>query len=418
MKRSFPVALIIFALIATDTARSEQVDVTAQAKAAHAEFLLRAVPPGPAATICLVDTGVNVNPDTSGVIARLTLTGAATDRSPTLHGTQMAMFIGAPVNSYGMVGLWPSARIVSVRANVDGQDAFTPVGYINGVRTCNDHARLYGVKVIALPFSSGFALTADEAQALKDEVDGARTLGISVVAAGGNTGGQPVGTPANVAGVLSVGATDSASGGPCAFSASAALLFAPGCTLNGAGPATGAPVTNQQGTSHAAAVVSAALAALRTWRPDLGPDEANRLLNESGMPAAWGRSLNLAAAFTAAGLGAVAAPPTVAAPPPSSTPAPTVTERLPKPKVRTRMTGRGAKRKLTVRASNRPQGARMVVRVYARGHRGRLRRVASRTRASGSVHIRVRSSRRVTARYVDPTRQRRDSLTTSLVRRR
>ena len=104
-------SLAIFASLAfASSASAEQVEITAQAKAARAEFLLSAIPPGPAAAICLVDTGVNVNPDTSNVIARLSVSGPASDESPTLHGTQMAMYIGAPLNGFGMVGMWPHAR--------------------------------------------------------------------------------------------------------------------------------------------------------------------------------------------------------------------------------------------------------------------------------------------------------------------
>ena len=111
-------------LALASSAAAEPIEITAQAKAAKAEFLLRAAPPGAAATICLVDTGVNVNADTTGVVARMAMTGATSDQSPSLHGTQMAMFLGAPSNGFGMVGLWPSARVFSVRANEAGQDAY------------------------------------------------------------------------------------------------------------------------------------------------------------------------------------------------------------------------------------------------------------------------------------------------------
>ena len=117
-------------------AAAEPVEVTAQAKAAHSTFLLDARPPQVAA-ICLVDTGVNDTPDTVGLLARMAFEGDARDTSPTLHGTLMAGFIGAPRNGYGMVGLWPSARIVSVRANLIGQDAFTPGRYVQAMKRCD-----------------------------------------------------------------------------------------------------------------------------------------------------------------------------------------------------------------------------------------------------------------------------------------
>jgi hypothetical protein len=226
------------------------------------------------------------------------------------------------------------------------------------------------------------------------------------VAAAGNNGGGPVGTPANIPGVLSVGATDTSSGGLCSFSATGALLLAPGCGLEGADPATGAPTNTQQGTSHAAVVAAAALAALRTWRPDLTPDEADRLLNETATPSLWGRTLDLTAAFVAAGLGAIVPTPPAPAPTatltPQASPSPQAKRQLTKPRIVTRSRGRGAKRTLTIKASNRPAGARLTVRVYIRGSGGKLRRIASQTRRSSTVRIRVRSWRRVTARFSDP----------------
>jgi hypothetical protein len=295
---------------------------------------------------------------------------------------------------------------LSVRANVTGQDAFTPPGYVHGVRRCDEAAGVYGVKVILLAFSSDYGLNEEGVAEMTDAVLAARTHGMSVVGAAGNTSGGPVGTPANVSGVLSVGATDSASGSLCAFSASGAQLLAPGCTLDAADPASGAPTTSYQGTSAAAAVTAAALAALRTWRPDLTPDEADRLLNETATRSEWGRRLDLAAAFTAAGLGAIAQPPATPAPP-TPPPAPqAVKTRLPKPKLKLRSRGRGATRSLVARATNRPRGTKLTIRVYVRGRGGKLRRVASGTRTSSIVTVRVRSWKRVTATFTDPSGQR------------
>jgi hypothetical protein len=405
MIRTFSVTLAIL-LLAVAQAAAEPVNITAQTKAARASFLLTAIPPGPAATICLVDTGVNANADTSGVIRRYSISGDVFDQSLSLHGTEMAMFMGAPSNGFGMVGFWPAARYLSVRANVPGQDTFTAMGYIEGMRRCDEATLAHAVKVVVLPLASNIALTSDEAQALREEIDAAHAHGANVVAAAGNTNGQPVSTPANAAGVFSIGASDTASGGLCSFSAGGALLLAPGCTLDGADPATGAPTANQQGTSHAAVIAATALAALRTWRPDLSPEAAERLLNETGVESSAGRRLDLSAAFTAAGLGAIADPPppaptSVSSPGPS--PPPQLKLQLPKPRLTARLRGHGAKRTLTIQARNRPRGAQLSVRIYARGHKGKLRQVASRTRASAVVRIRVRAWRRVTATFRDPT---------------
>src|SRR3954468_13634887 len=115
------------ALMTAPPARAEYKTTTSQALAAHAEWLPYAPPPpnGPAA-VCLVDTGVDLNPDTaSNVIARIALDGGdPSDLSPSKHGTQMAMIMGAPINDWGMVGFWPGVRIVSVRASSWGDDRF------------------------------------------------------------------------------------------------------------------------------------------------------------------------------------------------------------------------------------------------------------------------------------------------------
>src|SRR3954449_6740787 len=103
-------------------AAAEYKTTTSQALAAHAEWLPYAPPPpNGAAAVCLVDTGVDLNPDTaSNVIARIALDGGdPSDLSDSKHGTQMAMVMGAPINDWGMVGLWPAVRIVSVRVPLD-----------------------------------------------------------------------------------------------------------------------------------------------------------------------------------------------------------------------------------------------------------------------------------------------------------
>src|SRR3954463_7661841 len=120
-------------------AHAEYKTTTSQALAAHAERLPSAPPPANgAAAVCLVDTGVDLTPDTaSNVIARIALDGGdPSDLSPSKHGTQMAMVMGGPINDWGMVGFWPGVRIVSVRASSPGEDQFGFAAYANGIRKC------------------------------------------------------------------------------------------------------------------------------------------------------------------------------------------------------------------------------------------------------------------------------------------
>ena len=228
MIRAVPLALAI-ALLAAVPAAAEPVELTAQAKAAHTEFLLKATPPGPAATICLVDTGVNVNADTSGVIERIWRSPARrTDQSPTLHGT-----------SDGDVHRCAVERVRDGRHLAGGADRQRPRERRRpgGVHRGQLHQRRQALqrrrdrvresRSWSSPAASEFALTPDEREALVDEVSGARATGISFVAAAGNNGGGPVGTPANIPGILPVGATDSAPGALCPFSATARCCSRP-----------------------------------------------------------------------------------------------------------------------------------------------------------------------------------------------
>ena len=159
MIRALFIALAI-ALLAAAPAAADQVEITAQAKAAKADFLLRATPPGPAATICLVDTGSTSTPTRRA--SSVVCAHRRRDRPEPDASTERRWRCSSarrPTAS-GWSAIWPAARILSVRANVPGQDAFTAAGYINGVKRCDDAARLYGIKIVVLPFSSEFALDA------------------------------------------------------------------------------------------------------------------------------------------------------------------------------------------------------------------------------------------------------------------
>ena len=96
---------------------SAETGITAQAVADSGAFLPYAPPPAQLAGLCLVDTGVNLNPDTEGVVVERTALdgGSGNDVSSTLHGTVLAMMAGAPANGWGMVGTASRAiQIVSV----------------------------------------------------------------------------------------------------------------------------------------------------------------------------------------------------------------------------------------------------------------------------------------------------------------
>jgi hypothetical protein len=274
-----PLAAAVALLLAVAApARAEPVEITAQARGARATFLLNATPPGPAAAICLIDSGVNDTPDTAAVVGRFAVDGETSDRSPTLHGTEIASVIGAPRNEYGMVGFWPSARIVSVRANVDGQDTYTPARYVAALKRCDELAPTLGIQVVLLAFTSSVPLAQGERTALHEAVTTLYEHGINVVAAAGDTASGMVSQPASLSSVFTVGASDSLSGARCSFSSTSSTILAPGCTLDTADPATGAARLTRFGTDVAAALVATTLAALRSWWPQLNPTDAMRLV--------------------------------------------------------------------------------------------------------------------------------------------
>ena len=399
------------------SAQADPVEVTAQAKATRAEFLLRVAPPATPAAICLVDTGVNATPDTASVFARLSLPMLdGSDQSPTLHGTQTAMYMGAQSNGFGMVGLWPHARILSVQSNLPGQDV-VPIGaYIAGINRCDIESEVHGIKVIVVGLSTETVATGADLADLTDAVLTARHHGMNVVVAGGNNDGRPAGTPANIPGAFSIGAVDAGTGALCPASATGTLLLAPGCAIDGADPRTGQPQQGLHGTSAAAAIAGAAMAALRTWRPDLAPDAVEQLLNGAAIATPDGRRLDLTAAFVAAGLQAVVEPP--APPPPTATPAPAHQRRLARPRLRVSETRKGNRRTLTIRSANRLAGTTLTIRVYRRSGKS-FRRIATKTARSSKVIVRIsRPWTKLTGQFADPAGARLPSRSVAVSRRR
>lgn len=130
-------AVAVLAAFAAD-ARAAEVIPTAQAVAADAAWLAYAPPPPQPVSVCLVDTGVNLNADTSAaVVTRDALDHGTLDDvdAQEHHGTQMAMMMAAPVNGVGMVGIWPAVRVESVRISPEQPSApGAVVAFVNYAR--------------------------------------------------------------------------------------------------------------------------------------------------------------------------------------------------------------------------------------------------------------------------------------------
>jgi hypothetical protein len=291
-------------------ARADDVPLpTAQAKAMHAEFLTQApTPPNPGVT-CIVDTGVNSNYDTdAAVIGRESIyPGDGSDGDPDAHhGTYLAMNIAAPANGWGMVGIAPQTRILSIRAIESGAHTFQSQSYTNGLDACLDAKVNDGINVDTALLALGQANsdTSLDGQAVQSKIDQLRIRGISVVAAAGNDGGG-VQWPARYSAAFAVGGSN-ANGYTCdSGSLGPELdLSALGCGDDSALWDTGSPATID-GTSTSAGLVAGVLTALQAYRPDLTPQGAEQLLTSTADTAGAGKLINVGAAFRAAGLGAM-----------------------------------------------------------------------------------------------------------------
>lgn len=433
------------AALAAPAAHAEEV-FTSQAAATHATDSTWIAPPAQRAAVCIVDTGVDPNPDTANVVARLDVTGGdGSDVSSQKHGTRMAMIAAAPYNGFGMVGAAPSINVVSVRAmRPDSGETFSTTDFTSAIQSCRLKRNIYNIRVVAVALGGQWdeSLNAVGMAYVQSAVDNARASGLNVVAAAGNHPG-PLDWPAAYAPVLAVGAAAS-TGAKCSFAAFGNELdiWAPGCPQDvvlADGRAAWA-----SGSSEAAAYAAAILTQLRGLRPDLGVDEAERLLTRgTGDGAAM---LDVSAAFEAAGLsaslaqGRAAIPaPGVPSPAPPAPPAPVTvgpslspTEapdtpmttapvisgpsaskelqhpRLPAPRVRAIRVHRGV---LTLTFVGKPRGVQARVQVYAR-RPGRTFPTLVRSLRLTDDRLRVKISGTVTQvsmTYRDPTGTRRAS---------
>lgn len=403
--------MLLTMLLLPTVARAETA-ITAQAKADNGAFLAYAPPPAQLAGLCLVDTGVNLNPDTEGVVVERTALdgGSGGDVSPTLHGTVLAMMAGAPANGWGMVGTAPHAiQIVSVRILEPGRTTFPYSAYAAGITECLELEHKYNIRVVNLSLGTSEGRSAEATELVGNAVERAINNGIAVVAASGNDDGGPVEYPAAYPGVLSVGATDTQGGGFCAFSnrGEGLRLLAPGCDLDGAEPTSGTPNYNYwQGTSEASVIAAAALDALDSYQPGLSPEVGEKDLTEADSGV-----LNIAQTFRNAGLGAIvsageAAEPGAQTSMAGSSPqpvAPLTAMTLTRPFARPQARLRRIKHRLVLALTGRPKEAEAQVRYLGhRGHSRRLRILRTLHGAFTNLTLPTSGVAEVSVRYIDP----------------
>ena len=440
--RSFSIVVVsLFAGVALCGQASAEVGApagTVQQAAADALFLQYAPAPPVPGVICLVDSGVDPNPDTTPILAGSYALSPNTNTEdefaalnpplpgghPDGHGTYMAMIAAAPANGWGMVGLAPtSVRVYNVKALAAGQTTFAFSEYAAAIYYCQRLSSSMPVTVVNLSLGSGSQPSGGEVETLEDHVQAANAHGLSVVAAAGNEDG-PVQTPADVSGVLGVGASDANPanlGAFCPFSnrGSGLALLAPGCgSQTGPGGAgngieiafsgDGAPAW-AEGTSEAAVLVSAAEASMRAYSPTLSYSQAQGCITST---LANGGNLDVAAAFDACGLGQVVsegmaayraanpAPPQQSnTGPPAATlfPAKPAQQPRPEPEI-TKIVFR--RYRLSVTVAEIPKGLRLQLVVQERGERGRLVTLAQTTTGDRTSTLRVVRWDRIVARFL------------------
>jgi hypothetical protein len=409
---------------------------TVQQAAANALFLLYAPAPATPGIICLVDSGVDPNPDTTPILAGSYALSPNTNTEDELaalnpplpgghpdgHGTYMAMLAAAPANGWGMVGLAPaSVRIYNLKALAAGQTTFGFSEYAVAIYRCEALSSSMPITVVNLSLGSSTQPSASELETLENYVQSANAHGLSVVAAVGNESG-PVQAPADVPGVLGVGASDANPanlGVMCSFSSRGAgvALLAPGCGSqtepDGGGNGIeiafsddGSPAW-ANGTSFAGEIVSAAEASMRAYAPTLSYSQAQGCITST---LTGGGNLDVAAAFNACGLGQIVSEGTAAyqaanasptqpanTGPPAATLIPTKPAPLPEPRI-TKITFKH--HALTITVADIPKGLRLQLVVQARTGRGRLITLAQTTTARRTSTLRVGPWDRIVARFL------------------
>ncbi|HEY6762573.1 MAG TPA: S8/S53 family peptidase [Baekduia sp.] len=288
--------------VSTDVARAEEV-FTSQAAATNATDSTWIPAPPRRAAVCIVDTGNDITPDTTNVVARFAVDGGTgEDLSPTKHGTLMSTIASAPYNGFGMVGAAPSIDVVSVRASRDGR-YFGGDDLATAVQLCVTKRSIYNIRVVSMSLGSGFGTGGVQANAgqradFQSMIDNARAHSLNVVAAAGNSGLGIVDWPAGYGPTFAVGAADN-HGARCEFASWGpdVDIWAPGCPLDVARPDQSALAAWAYGSSEATAFTAGVLTQLRGLSADLGVVEAEAALRSNATGRPVGPFLDVAAGF-------------------------------------------------------------------------------------------------------------------------
>ncbi len=277
---------------------------------------------GSGITVAVLGTGVDASyPGLAGaVITGPDYTGSG--RGPDspywgVEGTAVAGIIAAHERGWGLVGVAPAAKILSVRVTLEFNDPLAsdqavsrrlPDAIAEGIRYAADH----GARIIDLPLdpgtlgltSEGDPAAAGGSPAERAAIAYALSRGIVLVAPAGDDGQGPgiVNYPAAYPGVIAVGAIGR-TGHLASFSSrrSYTSLTAPGVSLVAAVPPDGFGTISS--TSTASGIVAGVAALVLSRFPHLTVAQVTRALIESTAPTAGGTGLPPLPPRSAAGAG-------------------------------------------------------------------------------------------------------------------
>jgi type VII secretion-associated serine protease mycosin len=257
---------------------------------------------GDGVTVAVIDTGVQLHPALSGNVLAGTVVDPASSgdgRADRIgHGTAMAGLIAAhgTGQNAGALGIAPRAKILPITDNVSsvqGSNELTAAAI--------NWAVAHGADVISISSGGGpsSSLRAAVATALEADV-------VVVAAVGNRPGASAVQFPAFYPGVVAVGATDR-NGNLAAISTTGrgVVITAPGVDIVSTG--LNGKYRTGTGTSDSTAIVSGAVALIRSKYPDLPAAEVVHRLEATatdkgppGLDEQYGYGvLNLVAALTA-----------------------------------------------------------------------------------------------------------------------
>ncbi|HEV2254366.1 MAG TPA: S8 family serine peptidase [Streptosporangiaceae bacterium] len=277
---------------------------------------------GSGITVAVLGTGVDASyPGLAGsVITGPDYTGSG--RTPGgpywgVEGTAVAGLIASHERGWGLVGVAPAAKILSIRVTLEFNDPLAsdqaisrrlPQAIADGIRYAADH----GARIIDLPLdpgtlgltSKGDPAAAGGNPAERAAVSYALSKGVVLVAPAGDDGQGPglMNYPAAYSGVIAVGATGRA-GQLASFSSrqSYTSLTAPGVSLVTAAPPAGYGTISS--TTTASGIVAGLAALMLSRFPHLTVTQVTQALIESTVAGTSGAVLPPLPARSAAGAG-------------------------------------------------------------------------------------------------------------------